>query len=108
MADFTIKQGDTSPALEATLKDRDGNAVNLTGASVQFHLATTRYKNIVDATGTLVNASEGKVKYEWQADDTSQHGDFFAEFEVTYADSTVETFPNDGYISVEVKRHLDA
>lgn len=108
MADFTIKQGDTSPAIEATLKDRDGNAVNLTGASVQFHLSTTAYKNVIDAAGTLVNASEGRVKYEWQPDDTGQQGDFFAEFEVTYADNTIETFPNDGYISVEIKRQLDA
>lgn len=29
-------------------------------------------------------------------------GSYVCEFEVTYSDSTIETFPNDGYIRVEV------
>jgi hypothetical protein len=36
MADFTIKQGDTSPSLTDTLTYSDGTTVNLTGASVNI------------------------------------------------------------------------
>jgi len=35
---FKIKQNDTSPILAATLKDADGTAVNLNGASIRFHM----------------------------------------------------------------------
>ena len=35
---FTIKKGDTSPFLVATLKDSTGTALDLTGASVVFNM----------------------------------------------------------------------
>jgi len=35
---FYVKQNDTSPAMLATLQDADGNAINLTAASVRFHM----------------------------------------------------------------------
>ena len=38
---FFIKQNDTSPALKATLKDGLDAAVDLTGASVRFHMRPT-------------------------------------------------------------------
>ena len=35
---FNIKQNDTSPSLQATLKDASGTVIILTGASVRFHM----------------------------------------------------------------------
>ena len=35
---FSIKQNDTSPSLQAILKDGGLNPVDLTGASVRFHM----------------------------------------------------------------------
>ena len=106
MADFTIKQGDTSPAIEATLKDNTGNVVNLTGASVRFHMATLGFSSKIDAAATIVNASEGKVKYEWQSADTVTADSFIVEWEITYSDSSVETFPNDGYTRIKIERKV--
>lgn len=107
MATFYIKQNDTSPALGATLKDGDGNAVDLSGATVRFHMrargATTAK---VDAAATVTGASTGEVSYAWIAADTDTAGKFQAEFEVTYADTTVETFPNNGYITVDIDGDL--
>lgn len=100
---FYVKQNDTSPAMQATLQDADGNAINVTGASVRFHMrAVGSTQTVVDAAATIVTALSGIVKYEWDAADTDTVGSYQAEFEVTYADASVETFPNDGYIRVEI------
>lgn len=100
---FYIKQNDTSPSMLATLQDASGNAVDITGASVRFHLKPIGSSAVtVDAPATIVTALDGLVRYDWQAADTDTIGSYQAEFEVTYGDGTVETFPNDGYIRVEI------
>ena len=100
---FYVKQNDTSPAMLATLQDADGNAVNVTGATVRFHMrAVGSTTVVVDEAATIVTAADGIVRYNWQAADTDTIGSYQAEFEVTYADASVETFPNDGYIRVEI------
>jgi hypothetical protein len=100
---FYVKQNDTSPAMLATLQDADGNAVNVTGATVRFHMRPVGTTTVVvDEAATIVTPLDGLVRYDWQAADTATIGSYQAEFEVTYADSSVETFPNDGYIRVEI------
>jgi hypothetical protein len=46
------------------------------------------------------------VQYDWSAADTATIGTYNAEFEVTYGDSSIETFPNNGFISVVVTDDL--
>jgi hypothetical protein len=100
---FYIKKNDTSPAILATLKDADDIPVNLNGASVRFHLRTISSRTVkVDEAAAVVASEDGLVRYDWQAQDTDVIGSYQAEFEVTYSDASVETFPNDGYIRVEV------
>lgn len=100
---FYIKQNDTSPSMLATLKDANNAVIDLTAASVRFHMRKISSSAVVvDNAATIVTADEGLVRYDWLADDTDTVGSYQAEFEVTYADSTIETFPNDGYIRVEV------
>ena len=100
---FYIKQNDTGPAMLATLQDANGNAINLTGASVRFHMRSVGGGNpVVDAAATVVTAASGIVRYNWVAADTDTVGTYRAEFEVTYADASIETFPNDGYIVVQI------
>jgi len=107
MSTFCIKQGDLSPAFQLTLKDSAGTAVNLTGSTVRLHLYTQDKATVVlDKSATLVDAVNGVVKYEWVDGDTDDAGWFWVEFEVTYADSTVETFPNSGYIGVVIEPQL--
>lgn len=102
---FYLKQGDTTPALRATLEDGSGSAVNLTGAGVRFKMDEPRGGgNVVDDTVTVQDASGGVVEYTWKATDTETPGRYRAEFVVTYQDSTVETFPNDDYHTIIVSR----
>jgi len=101
---FYIKQNDTSPAIAAQLLDANGDAVNVAGASVAFNMRTRGGAVKVNAAaGSVVNASEGRVKYSWDAADTDTIGRYEAEFQVTYADSSIETFPNTGYITVIIQ-----
>lgn len=102
---FYIKQNDTSPAIQATLKDPDGTVVNLAGSSVRFHMADMAGTIKVDTTATIVD-NDGVVRYSWQAGDTDTAGLYKAEFEVTYADSTIETFPNEGKLIISIEPEI--
>lgn len=100
---FYVKKNDTSPAMLATLQDASFAAIDITGASVRFHMRPIGATQVtVDAAATIVDALAGKVMYEWQAADTATIGAYQAEFEVTYADASIETFPNDAYIRVKI------
>ena len=103
---FNIKQNDTSPSLQATLKDASGTAIILTGASVRFHMKALDGTVKVDAAMTVTDNLNGVVQYDWQAGDTDTVGSYSVEFEVTYSDSTIETFPNNQNLTISVVREL--
>lgn len=104
---FSIKQNDTSPSLQATLKDSTQTPVDLTGATVMFHMKSVDGTIKVDSQMTITNEAGGVVQYDWQSGDTDTVGTYYVEFEVTYADSSVETFPNNGNRAVSVVRELN-
>lgn len=112
MPDFTIKRNDTSPALEYQLQDDGENAIDITGFSeVSFlmrKMAASTLSIDDDTSGnvSVTDASSGLVRYNWQAADTSTAGEFEAEWEVEYSDGSVETFPNTGFIDIEINRDL--
>jgi Rib/alpha/Esp surface antigen-like repeat protein len=100
---FYIKQNDTVPSLRAALENGSGTAVDLTGATCQFHMRSIGATAVtVDAVSQIVDEATGIVQYNWIAADTVTVGSYQAEFEVTYPDGTIETFPNNGYIRVEI------
>ena len=100
---FYIKQDDTTPSLRADLKNGSGDSVDLLDATVRFHMREIGSTNIViDADATVISEAGGTVQYDWVAGDTADVGAYQAEFEVTYPDGTIETFPSAGYIRVEI------
>jgi hypothetical protein len=60
----------------------------------------------VDAAMTITSTSGGVVQYDWQTGDTDTVGSYSVEFEVTYSDSTIETFPNNQNLTISVVREL--
>ena len=100
---FYIKENDTVPSIRATLQNGSGTAVDLVNATVRFHMrAIGSTTATIDASASIISEAGGVVQYNWQAGDTADVGSYQAEFEVTYPDSTVETFPSSGYIRVEI------
>lgn len=106
MADFTIKRGDTLPVIAATLADENG-PIDLTGATVRFHLRTALTGEIaVDGAATVTDADAGTVEYEWEAGDTAVDGDYRAEWEITFSGGATLTCPNDTDTTLTIYRDL--
>lgn len=104
---FYIKQNDTSPAIETILQSDDGSVIiDLTGCDVNFHM--THSQRDVEVTGAcaILDEDGGRVRYQWLSGDTSVAGWYKAEFEVTYSDGKIETFPNEGSIWVHIDGEL--
>jgi len=106
MTVIRMKRNDTLPSLEATLKYSDGTAIDLTGATVKFYMAKPDGTVVINATATIVDAVNGKVRYEWQQGDLSEEGRYHAEFEITFPNGDVLTAPSQGYFIIEVQRDL--
>jgi hypothetical protein len=104
---FFIKRNDTTPAIRYKLKPA---AVDLTGATVQFQMRARRPRGappVIDTAAVVVTETgTPTVEYTWQEGDTDNAGVYEAEFRVTYANNEVETFPNDGFISVKVSEDI--
>jgi len=110
---FTIKRGDTSPALRQRLvpsQETQNHGITGYNAVKFFMRDASTYELIVSATDddniTIIDAEDGAVEYQWQPGDTSKSGIYEAEWEVTYFDNSVETFPNDGYVEIEILEDL--
>jgi hypothetical protein len=100
---FQLKRNDTSPALLYEL-DR---AVNLIAASVVFNMKEPDGTVVVNrAAGSVESSDPPVLRYNWDPEDSAAAGVYLGEFEVTYADSTVETWPNEGFIEVTIDEDI--
>lgn len=103
-----IKQNDTRPKIRAQAKQGPGGAttVDLTGASVVFNmrLAADPFTVVASRVGaSLVTPSTGIMEFTPTTAQTATNGLYQAEFEVTFADGGVLTFPSGAnYIWIQV------
>lgn len=108
MSDVTVKQGDTLPPVQGTCQLPDGTSADLTDADAITFRMTPESAGLADdiagAASAVGDPTAGVVEYPWQAGDTAIPGLYRAEFHVHYLDGSSETFPSEGYISVEVQR----
>ena len=101
---FYIKQNDTASFLTRDLKDAFGAPVNVTGAAVKFSMRVKPAGTVKvdDEDAVIVTAGTGRVRYEWTAANTNTADEYEGEFQVTYANGKIQTFPNDGHIPIVV------
>lgn len=105
MADFYLKQNNTARPFVAVLRDDEG-PVDLTDATVLFVMQQSGESEpkvnasaVVDPDQT---ANKGKVTYSWASEDVDTAGTFLAEWVVTFDDSRVQSFPNEGQLVVGI------
>lgn len=106
---MTIKQHDLKPPFVATLEA----TVNGVTGPVDLSLADEVRLLISDPkTGNLIvdsvvdsADSSGNVSYQWQSGDTATAGTFKGEVQVLWG-TKPQTFPNDSYFQVIVKKDL--
>lgn len=103
MERFTLKRGDTSPALRCALRPE---SISLNGATVQFQMRRRLGALKVSADAVIENIDPPVVRYDWDGADTDTAGSYEGEFVITYGDETIETFPNGGFIRIRIKEDV--
>lgn len=97
---FTLRQNDTAPPIRATL-GVDNEPVDIQGATVKFHMINLSGLVVLDQPATSDQVGDGSdgtlgwVSYAWQTGDTSIPGRYRGEWEVTFPDGTIRSFPVD-------------
>lgn len=104
--DITIKRGDTRNCIKAVFKDANGAPIDLTGCAANFHMAPLNRPAIISRAVHIQDVATGEVWVVWAPGETDTAGVYRAEFEVLYDDGKIETFPNDGYISIQIIEDL--
>lgn len=104
--DFHLTKGDTANNVLSTLRDSEGDVVDLSNVrDVRFEMVSVSTgEQVVDESATIGVAKKGEVIYDWSEGDTDTQGKHHAEFEVTYITGDVQTFPNDKPLLVYIER----
>jgi hypothetical protein len=105
--DITLKRGDTRHAIKAVLKDTDGNPVNLEGCTVAFRMAALGQPSVIDRAAHIQDPVAGEVWVVLAAEEVQTPGIYRAELQVVYGDGRKETFPNTGYLSIQILKTLE-
>lgn len=103
MSGHRRKLGDTNKPLEITLSPA---SVDVTGSTIRVLVRSTSAL-IVDRAPTVVAVTgPASLSCAILAGDFTVEGDYQCEVRVTFPDGKVQTFPENGYLSVRVVRNL--
>ena len=111
MDKFYIKQNSNWPSLTATLKQADGNPIPLVNAQeVKFFMSRKNGNPKIDGGACAIleedGENEGRIRYEWQNGDTDTRGEYWAEFEIIFADGKRQKVPSKDYNEIVIGQKL--
>lgn len=114
-----LKEEDSAPNLQAELLEESTGGTltisgstqtenpDLTGATVVFNMVDSDGSLVINrASVTITDAASGEVEYDWSSSDTSTAGDYEGEFEVTFDDGEVVSYPNDKNFGITITEDL--
>ncbi|WP_147302031.1 hypothetical protein [Haloferax sp. Atlit-4N] len=104
-ADYVLREGDSAPTLDATLKDLDGGVVDLTNADEVrlFVKRETDDNTVLNDTVSVTDAAAGEVSYSFSGGfSTTGAGMHLLYFRVAYSDGTDATYPRGSALSLFV------
>lgn len=93
-----LKQGDLYPPLVF-----DTNADTTGASSLVAKLRKVHGTTVITKTLTNTTPSEGILTYDWVAGDTDVPGTYLVEAIVTFADGTIQTFPQRSYLELQIR-----
>ncbi len=111
--EFHLKRNDTLPVLKLQLIDR-----SCLGSRIPFDLttltgATFTMKNecgdikIMAKTAQILSYSGGVIQYNWEAEDTTDSGIFYGEFQLLYSGGNRLSIPQIGAIKIEIENDVN-
>jgi hypothetical protein len=109
--EHTYKRNDTGPPVRTVVRqDSNGEAPDWSGATVRYILYnidpdTGEFTEIFDKAGDveLPTASSGALRYDWVTGDLDRVGRFPSRFKVTDAGGVIESYPDEGFIWINVE-----
>lgn len=110
MSVLTYSAGDSEPAFDVQVLDRDGNALNLSGAaSVEFRAKLTTGATTITRAGSITTASTGWCRFTWTTSDLGVVGIYNMTVRVYWSGSTRwSTHPNNTYDALVIIREVQA
>jgi len=109
MPDHTFTEGDLGDTLQAVLKtDASPDGVDLTGATeIKLVVKDRDGVKVFDKEMSLADKVNGKVEYKWnQGDFIEEPGVYRAKIKVFDSTGEPESFPNDGFRTIEVEEEI--
>lgn len=103
----TRKRHDTGYPITATLKAR-GAPVNLTGATVSIIMKRGTTVTLNTECEVLDQTSyPGQVRYQFEEADVATSGVYLVEWQVSFTDGSIATFPNSQHEQLRIIDDLD-
>jgi hypothetical protein len=106
MIDICMVQGSGGPERLFTLEDGAGQGVNIGNGSVALRISCLDHAYQATRPMAIVDGGAGKVRYYPILADTAEPGLYRLEIAVTFDDGTLEVFPCDGPIWMEVRARV--
>lgn len=109
MPDHTFTEGDLGDTLTATLKDdASPDGVDLTGATeIRLVVKDRDGVKVFDKEMSIVDSSTGDVEYKWsESDFIEEPGVYRSKIKVFDSSGEPESFPNDGFRTIEVEEEI--
>lgn len=110
MSVLTYTAGDSEPAFDVQVLDRDGSALNLSSAvNVEFRAKLTTGNTTITRTGSITTASTGWCRFTWTTSDMSTVGIYNVQVRVYWSGTTRwSSHPNNTYDALVIIREVQA